>query len=477
MNLLEGMKQNSTITNSKGGKYYQTTYDSNLDLFTKLSRYTTDEEIIRLFNSALNEDEELALANLLYILDVREGKGERRIFKTIFKNLCTTNSTLALKVLPFISKLGRYDYILVGLDTKINDEVISLIKMQLAEDLKEDHPSLLAKWLPSHRTHNKNSLLAKKIRKGLNMSEKEYRQTLSLIRKKLNIVERNLTTKQYNNIVFSELPAKAMLKYTNTFQAKMTDEYTEYKKQVANSNEKINTKGLFPHEIIRNILTAKQLDNELYNLMWENQKDVLKGCNSNILVMADTSNSMTRYDLLPYSTSIGLALISAEHNTGLFKNHFLTFSNEPYLHEIKGKTIFDKIKNIHQESSHTNIDKAFELLLTTAKENNLTQSELPSHLLIISDMEFASSVSSKNGTNFSAWQESFTNAGYKLPNVIFWNVAGRINGVPVTKFDNDVALVSGFSPNILTNLFSLDVYTPNNIMLEKLKPYLEILRR
>ena len=38
MNLLEGMKQNSTITNSKGGKYYQTTYDSNLDLFTKLSR-------------------------------------------------------------------------------------------------------------------------------------------------------------------------------------------------------------------------------------------------------------------------------------------------------------------------------------------------------------------------------------------------------------------------------------------------------
>ena len=132
MNLLEGMKQNSTITNSKGGKYYQTTYDSNLDLFTKLSRYTTDEEIIRLFNSALNEDEELALANLLYILDVREGKGERRIFKTIFKNLCTTNSTLALKVLPFISKLGRHDYILVGLDIKIIVEVISLIKMLFA---------------------------------------------------------------------------------------------------------------------------------------------------------------------------------------------------------------------------------------------------------------------------------------------------------------------------------------------------------
>ncbi len=107
MNLLNGIKKNSTITNTKGSLYYASTYDSNLDVFTKISRYNTDEEIIRLFNNALNENEELALANLLYILDIRRGKGERRIFKTIFKDLCINNPKCAKRILPFIGELGR----------------------------------------------------------------------------------------------------------------------------------------------------------------------------------------------------------------------------------------------------------------------------------------------------------------------------------------------------------------------------------
>ena len=49
------MKKNNTITNTKGAEYYMTTYNSNLDVFTMLSRYNSDEEIIRLFNNALNE--------------------------------------------------------------------------------------------------------------------------------------------------------------------------------------------------------------------------------------------------------------------------------------------------------------------------------------------------------------------------------------------------------------------------------------
>ena len=101
MNLLEGIKKNNTITNIKGSEYYITTYDSNLDIFTRLSRYNSDEEIIRLFNNALNENEEIALANLLYVLDIRNGKGERRIFKTIFKYLCINYTPIALDLQDF----------------------------------------------------------------------------------------------------------------------------------------------------------------------------------------------------------------------------------------------------------------------------------------------------------------------------------------------------------------------------------------
>ena len=90
-------------------------------------------------------------------------------------------------------------------------------------------------------------------------------------------------------------------------------------------------------------------------------------------------------------------------------------------------------------------------------------------------MEFDQGVYSKTGTNLDGWKKTFDSEGYKLPIIIFWNVAGSIRGVPATKFDNDVAMISGFSTNILENLLTLENYTPTNIMLEKLSIYLEML--
>ena len=472
MNLIEAMKQNNIIINTKGGKYYKETYNSNLDVFTMLSRESNEDTIIRLFNNALKEDENLALANLLYILDIRNGKGERRLFKVIFKNLCLNNPSLALKVLPHINELGRYDYILEGLNTPIETDVLKLIKKQIQEDKKTDNPSLLAKWLPSHRTHNKNNVIARKIMKELKINEKEYRKTLSNLRTKINIVEKNLTNKEYKNIIFKEVPTKAMLKYNEVFKTKITSKYEEYKNEVKKGNAKINTEGLFSYEIIRNIMNHKG-DNELYDLMWNNQKDVLKGCNKNILVMADTSGSMMCYGGIPYYTSIGLALYTAERNNGIFKNHFMTFSSEPYLCEIKGKTIEKKVNNIPCYIDNTNIDKAFELLLNTAIKEKIKEEEMPSHILIISDMEFNDGVYSSGGTHFNGFRKAFNDAGYNLPKIIFWNVAGCPNGLPVTKFDNDVIMVSGFSTNILDNLLTLENYNPVDLMLEKLSIYLK----
>jgi hypothetical protein len=64
----------------------------------------------------------------------------------------------------------------------------------------------------------------------------------------------------------------------------------------------------------------------------------------------------------------------------------------------------------------------------------------------------------------------------KKKDIIFWNVAGTTGGAPVTKFDHDVAMISGFSTNILTSLLSLEEYSPIDVMLEKLAIYLEMLR-
>lgn len=476
MNLLTGIKNNNTIINTKGSKYYRTSYSSNLDVFTMLTRFTDEDMIIKLFNKALLEDEDLALANLLYILDIRNGKGERRLFKIIYKNLCLNYPNLALKILTYIKELGRFDYILIGIDTPIEKDVIKLIKEQLDLDIKSETPSLLAKWLPSHRMHGVNNLLAKKLIKLLNMTEKDYRLLLSNLRSKINIVEKNLTNKEYDKIEFSKVPAKAMLKYNEVFNKNMSDKFSNYKENLSKGEEKINTTGLFSYEIIKKILNDKESDHELYNLMWNNQKDILENDDTNLLVVADTSGSMTCYNSIPLYTSIGLSLYIAERNKGFFKNHFITFSENPVLQEIKGKTLVEKVYNMETINAlNTDIDKVFELILNVAKENKLKQKDLPSKILIISDMEFDQGVYSSNGTNFHGWKKIFQEEGYKLPTIIFWNVAGDTKGIPITKFENDVSMVSGFSTNILTNLLTLDKYSPIDVMLEKLENYKEML--
>ena len=480
MGIIESIQKASTIKNTKGGNYYNSTYNYNLDLYSKVSRYNSEEEILDTFKKALAEDEILALANLLFILDIREGKGERRIFKICFKYLCTERPELAEKILPFIKELGRYDYILVGMNTPIENKVVGIIKKQLEEDKENEQPSLLAKWLPSLRTHKKNSKVAKTLCKKLDISEKEYRKLLSSLRTKLNIVEKNITNKE--EIVFATVPTKAMLKYRNCFNKRYKNEYQKYLEKVATGEEKINTTGLFAYEIISklinfygNVIDITTEESKLFDEMWKNQKDILKDNNSNILVVADTSGSMTYPNKLPLSNSLGLTIYLAERNKGIFKDYFITFSSEPKLQKITGNSIYEKVSNIDKIIANTDIDKVFTLILNALKDNNSNKEECPSSIIIISDMEFDKGVLSNNGTNFNGWKKTFEEEGYTLPTIIFWNVATETNGMPVSRYDKNVLMINGFSTNLLENLLTLEEYTPIDAMIASLEKYVEML--
>lgn len=499
MNLSELLKKKNTIQNTKGGRYYSTTYDANLDLFAGISRENSDTELIKKFDAALNETKDLALANLLYLLDVRGGKGERRIFKVLFKYLCERypeDATIVLKVIP---ELGRWDYVLEAIDTPVEKQAVKMIQSQLISDLSSDgNISLLAKWLPSLRTHNKTNKFAKNICKKLNLTEKEYRALLKLLRHKIGLVEHKLTDKQYDTIDFEKVPTKAMLKYKKTFSEKCKD-YSSYLNDVESGEKKINTNGLFCYEIVRKKLNSGYLNpvnEKLLDLMWKNQKDFLKGNKNNVLVMADTSGSMTWDNNLPMSNSLGLAIYIAERNHGMFHNMFMTFSEQPRLQVLNGNTLSEKLNEIESIVSNTDIDAAFELLLNTAVENDLSQQDMPSHLIIISDMEWDMGVYCGNDpyttstnpfgftyrnrpkptTNFEGWKKAFSDAGYKLPQIIFWNVASRTQGLPATKFDGDVAMISGFNTSVLENILDPERLTPVGIMIDTLDKYLKIIK-
>lgn len=473
MNLLEGMLQKSTVTNSKGGEYYNTTYSDNLDLFSGVNRYTNTEDMILKFRAAFAENKTVATANLLYFLDIRKGKGERKVFKTLFKELCTMDIKMANIVLQQIGELGRWDYVLEALNTPLEKNAILLIKSQLFLDEISKNPTLLAKWLPTLRTHNKNNIKALELVSKLEISEREYRTLLSAIRKKLNLIEHNLTNKEYDNIDFSKIPTKAMLKYRKSFEHNCEQAYKDYLKLANEGKTKINTSGLFCYEIIEKIRKRK-INRELANAMWEQQKDILKDNYDNMLVIADTSSSMT-WQPHVYETSIGLALYIAERNHGFFKNYFMRFDTNPALEKVSGLDITDKVNAIRDYYGSTNIDKVFKLILDTAETNNITQEEMPSHLIIVSDMEFDRGCYSKEGTNFQGWKKAFEEKGYILPKIIFWNVATQ--GFPVSKYDNDVCMISGFSTSVFENILNLEDFTPEGAMLKSLEPYIKIIEK
>ncbi len=468
---IEELQNGSVVENTKGGLYYSTTFNKNLDLFVMATRYQRDTKINSLFNHAYSENKTLCAANILYNLDIRDGKGERRVFKALFKNLINKDISLADKVLKLIPEYGRYDYLLEAINTPLEENAIEIIKNQINKDVNTNNPSLLGKWMPSLRTHNKNNKMAYYLCNKFGYKPKEYRLLLKGLRDKINIVEHNLTNKAYDNINYEHVPSKAMLKYRRAFYVNDEVRYREYLCNLKHGNAKINA-NLFPYEIIKEVLKHNDNDMEALDLLWKNQKDVLNGDASNVLVMADTSGSMFTRTMLPITSALSLAIYLAERNEGAFKNMFLNFSDNPTLQILKGNSIYEKIASLNMDNWNgtTDINKAMDLIL---KATLKAQSEAPTHLVIISDMEFDGCIVGK--TNLEHWQDEYQKHNLTMPKIVFWCVNDDVKGIPITKNNNNVCAISGYSPNVFKNILTMENFKPVEEMINILKPYIDLI--
>ena len=240
---------NNAITN-------ESTLNFNLDMFAYSSRnFIQDyEKNKNRFKNALIENDDIALANLLYTLDIRNGKGERALFKSYFSALIEMNKDCAIQILPYISELGRWDYVFEGIGTEIEETIYDFIKAYLMMDIKnynDNKPvSLLAKWLPSIKTHNKKNYFAIKLAKKLNLTEKEYRKILSKLRDRLNIVEKHITNKEYEKIDYILVPSKAMVKYRSLFFIKDEIRFKEFIDELKKS-KKPKYDNLFMNDFVK----------------------------------------------------------------------------------------------------------------------------------------------------------------------------------------------------------------------------------
>ena len=467
--MLEFLKREANMTYTENGAVTcRSTGRDCLDLFATIGalRHESDQEITERFLRAYTEDPDLAMKILFYGRDVRGGLGERRVFRILLRWLAVTKPASVVRNLPHVAEYGRWDDVLVLLGTPCGAEALALLKQQFDADLAaldgDGEVSLLGKWLPSVNASNAETVrMAKQIARAFGLSDRDYRKALTKLRAQIRILENSLREKDYT-FDYSKQPSKAMFKYRKAFLRNDGERYSAFMERVSKGEAKLNTGALYPYEIVEKAYQCGDAERLSLDATWRALADYTQ--DENALVVADGSGSMYwGCKPSPAAVAQSLAIYFAERNRGAFRNHFITFSMNPRLVEIKGEDIVDKVRYCatFNECANTNLQKVFELVLNAAVKNRVPQKELPSTLYVISDMEFDCCAAGASLTNFDYAKKLFNRAGYQLPNVVFWNVSSRNQQQPVTMNEQGVALVSGCSPRIFSMVMedTLDPFT------------------
>ena len=469
--MLEFLKKTANMTRTENGALTMRSTESDcLNLFATVGalRSQNTTEIERRFMRAFAENKDLAMKILFYARDVRGGLGERRVFRVLLQYLAEHEPATLLRNLPYIAEFGRWDDILVLLNTPVRMEAEKLLYEQFQADMEamqDGEVSLLGKWLPSVNAHNAETVkMAKQLARVFGLNEAQYRKALSALRAEIRIIENNLRERDYT-FDYSEQPSRAMFKYRKAFLRNDEFRYRRFMQRVSSGEAFLHTGALMPYDIVQSAYNAAYNERMALDVTWKALEDFTKG--ENAIVVADGSGSMYSYgNPLPATVAQSLAIYFAERNQGAFRNHFITFSMSPQLVEIKGADIVEKVRYCRSfnECANTNLQAVFEPILQTAVENRLPQKELPSTLYIVSDMEFDFCARGASLTNFAYAKKLYEANGYCLPQVVFWNVQSRNEQQPVKMNEQGVALVSGCTPRIFSQVMNGEMEPYQNML-------------
>lgn len=459
-----------TLTEN-GAVAYKSTGKELLDFNFKLTSYRNFDEadIANDFAKVFYEEPITAVKYLFYVGDIREGLGERKVFKTCFNWLAYNKPEYAKKLCGLIPEYSRWDILVQLINIKpLKKTVVDMIDRQLKQDRKsmeEGKPiSLLAKWMPSENASSKETMeLARKLHSALHMSPKVYRRTLSRLRAYLDVVEVKMSSNRWSEIDYETVPSKANVRYTDAFLRNDESRRVAYLKSLANGNAKINASVTLPHEVVSKYGCTSWFSsiehNEALEQIWKSIPNITT---EDTLVIRDGSGSMLtrigngRCTALDVSTA--LAIYCSENCTGGFKDKFITFSSEPKVVSLEHcKTLREKLLYTYkyQDISNTDIYATMKLILKTAIMNHMEQKDLPKTILILSDMQFDGLMFHMNKTLFERIKEDFEFAGYKLPRICFWNLhAYGAETIPMQDNESGLILCSGFSTNNLRMFLS-----------------------
>ena len=452
---------NQEARTQNGMKARASTANAGVDLFYTIGA-SRGKNIIPQFTAAYVENADLALRIVQWARDVRGGAGEREIFRQVLTHLEKTNPADAARLITKIPELGRFDDLLVFESKEMKATAYALLG-----DYLRQRNGLAAKWTP------RKGKIAAEIREFFGMSPKQYRKTLVGM---TTVVESQMCANEWDNINYSHVPSVAHSRYKKAFGRHGTT-YAEYitKLVKGEAGVKINANAIFPHDVLKGRISVygstKWSATELgaIEAQWAALPNYVG--DASVLPLVDVSGSMTskagkKGDTTCLEIAVSLGLYFADKNKGKFKDCFLTFSDNTKLVNLKG-SINQKIDQMISSDweMSTNLHGAFNQILSTAVKNKVSQAEMPETLLILSDMAFDQCLKFDDNA-IEMIRRKYTDAGYTLPTVVFWNLNAQGN-VPVKFDERGTVLVSGFSPAIAKSLLSgnADELTPESVML------------
>lgn len=471
---LNGLAKEANGKLTENGQYsLKSTRNAMIDLFGEIGalRFRDPKDIESLFASAYAEDRLHAVKTLFYARDIREGLGERNVFRVIAKHLAHNHKEDIKINFPIIAEFGRWDDFYCFVGTPLEKEAFEFMHEQYMKDLEAlakgngESVSLLGKWLKSVNASSvETRKLGRLTAKYFGESQADYRKNCSKLRAHIDIVESKMSANSWTEINYSAVPSVASLRYRDAFVKHDEEGYKSFLESVAKGEKTINAGALFPYDLVGNYMgwgKNSQMDPTV-EAQWKAMPNFVTEP-KDFLIMADVSGSMMGR---PMETSVGLAIYFAEKNTGMYHNKFMTFSGKPELIDLpEGGTLYEKVqKTMHANwGMNTDLRAAFEMILKAAVKNNVAQEELPAALVVISDMEIDAGCNDEL-TFVDEMEAKFKAAGYKIPVLVWWNVEARQDTFHAEATNPNVRFVSGSSASVFKGLIEKMGYTALELM-------------
>lgn len=467
MNSFVNAVKNQESRTTNGMKALKSTTSSCVDLFFKIGA-SRGKNIVPDFTGAFVENRDYALRIAQWARDIRQGAGERKLFRDILLNLAKNDGDACVALMRKVPELGRWDDLLIF----EKDSAAEAVAFTMISDALNAGNGLCAKWMPRKGPE------AARLREFLGWTPKFYRKRLVELTK---VVEQDMCANKWDEINFNHVPSVASARYKKAF-ARHTPKYAEWAAKLVSTDPevaktvKVNAGAVYPYDVLKGLISVYGSPLDKANLdhvrgQWEALPNYVG--DASILPIVDVSGSMatpaggynSKSKVTCMDVSVSLGLYLADKNKGAFKDTFLTFSGKPELLHLNGD-ILQKVDQMSRSAwdMNTNLNAAIKKILDVAVKGNVPAEEMPKVLLILSDMQF-DQCAKYDDSAMQMIERKYADAGYTMPQIVFWNLNAADN-VPVKFNKNGVALVSGFSPTIVKNVLAADLeeFTPEAIM-------------